>query len=88
VWDERYGIWSTEFIDDLTFDKQKRLLQFSTRKLAPMAYLQSRCTDYPYKKWKLRAIENQKALLTISTKRIKLNIEIGAGYAKLIRMDA
>jgi hypothetical protein len=21
VWDDRYGIWSTEFIDDLTFDK-------------------------------------------------------------------
>lgn len=39
VWDEKIGVWSTEFIDDLTFDKSKRLLQFNTRKLAPMAYL-------------------------------------------------
>lgn len=26
--------------------------------------------------------------MTIATKRIKLNIEIGPGYAKLVRMDA
>lgn len=46
-----------------------------------MAYLQSRCTDYPYKNWKLRCVENQKAILDIETRRgLKLTFEIGPEY--------
>lgn len=49
-----------------------------------MAYLQSRCTDYPYKKWKLRCIDEQVAILDVETKRINVTFEIGANYAMLI----
>ena len=49
-----------------------------------MAYLQSRCTDYPYNKWKLRCIEPEKAILDIETKRITVTVEIGPNYAMLI----
>lgn len=48
-----------------------------------MAFLQSRCTDYPYKSWKLRCIDNQRAILDISTKRIDLTFEIGPDYLML-----
>lgn len=49
-----------------------------------MAFLQSRCTDYPYKKWNLRCVENEKAILDIETKRINLTFEIGPDYLMLI----
>lgn len=84
VWDEKEQAWQTELIDDLTYDKTARKLEFTTRKLAQMAYLQSRCTDYPFKKWKLRCIENELAILDIETKRINLTFEIGPEYLMLI----
>jgi cancer susceptibility candidate protein 1 len=49
-----------------------------------MAYLQSRCTDYPFKRWKIRCIENEKAILDIETKRVSLSFEIGPEYLMLI----
>jgi hypothetical protein len=68
----------------LFYDRTARKLEFTTRKLAQMAYLQPRCTDYPYKKWKLRAVENEKAILDIETKRVTMTFEIGPDYLMLI----
>ena len=84
VWDDKEQQWQTELIDDLFYDRTARKLEFTTRKLAQMAYLQSRCTDYPYKRWKLRCIENERALLDIETKRVGLTFEIGPDYLMLI----
>ena len=41
-----------------------------------MALLQSRCTDYPYKNWWFRCVAEEKAILTIWTKRIELTFEV------------
>jgi cancer susceptibility candidate protein 1 len=88
VWDEKEKVWnSIDQIDDLLYDKSAKRLEFTTRKLAQLAYLQSRVTDYPYKKWKLRSVgtfENPIALLDIETKRITLTFEIGPEYLMLI----
>lgn len=85
VWDEKSRSWSTAEIDDLQLDKTSRKLEFTTKKLAQMAFLQSRCTDYPYKRWKLRCVENQKAILDIETRRgLPLTFEIGEEYLKLL----
>lgn len=40
VWDEVENQWDFEPIDELEYHKNERRLEFSTRKLAPMAYLQ------------------------------------------------
>ena len=89
VWDENEKIWSTEEIDDLKLDTSTRVLEFTTKRLAQMAFLQSRCTDYPYRRWKLRAIENQKAILDIETKRgLQLTFEIGPEYLKFVVEDS
>ena len=69
VWDENEKVWSTEEIDDIKLDTTTRSLEFTTKRLAQMAYLQSRCTDYPYRRWKLRAVDNQRAILDIETRR-------------------
>lgn len=66
VWDEEEECWSTDYISgDLEFNKQSRMIEFGTTKFAPIALLQSRCTDYPYENWSLRCIENDVAILTL-----------------------
>lgn len=87
VWDAENRCWNTDSIEDLTFDREKRWLDFSTRHFAPIAYLQPKITDYPYDSWYIRSTENQKGLLTLVTKRnIKLEIEIHPLYVCLIEM--
>jgi hypothetical protein len=39
VWDSEKQEWSTDYIEDLARDMQKRQLEFNTRKFAPIAYL-------------------------------------------------
>lgn len=85
VWDEKEKVWSTAEIDEIQLDKSSHRLDFATKKLAQMAFLQSRCTDYPYRRWKLRCVENQKALLDIETRRgLQLVFEIGPEYLMLL----
>ena len=49
-----------------------------------MALLLPRCTEYPYKSWKLRCVDEEKAIMDIETKRLSLSFEIGPNYAMLI----
>ena len=86
VWDEEQQQWSTDYIDELTYKKNERELHFSTRKFAPIAYLQSKTCDFPYDSWYLRCIASQVALLSIKTKRIEVNIEIHPLFVKLVDM--
>ena len=59
------------------YDRLAKKLEFVTKKLAPMAYIQPRCTDFPYRSWKIRCVENEVAILDIETLRINLTFEIG-----------
>lgn len=52
-----------------------------------MALLQSRCMDYPYKDWRLRCVSEDKAVLDLWTKRVKLVFEIAPLTIKLIDCD-
>ena len=55
VWDEDTETWSEALIDEApTYDPEKRLLTFELKRFAPIAYLQHRCTDYPYDSWYMR----------------------------------
>jgi hypothetical protein len=76
VWDDEAETWSEALIDEApTYDPEKKMLNFELKKFAPLAYLQHRCTDYPYDSWYLRCTAPQVALLTIKTKRIVANTE-------------
>lgn len=77
IWDKEHKRWSDDDIhDEIKFSKVTKELSFSTSRFAPMAMLQSRCTDYPYKDWWLRCVSEDKAILTIWTKRLKMTFEI------------
>lgn len=89
VWDESTKSWNIKMIGgECEFKPASRQISFTTTTFAPIAMLQSRCTDYPYKDWKLRCVEDEKAYLTLETKRMELMFEIGPLYVKLIRNTA
>ena len=86
-WDNDNQIWQLDDFNDMKINKTTHQVSFQTMRLAPFAYLQNRCTDYPYESWKLRWIEPEVALLDIQGKRINLTFEIGADYVQLIERD-
>jgi hypothetical protein len=57
--------WTSDNIDEIKYDFDKKLLTFSSLRLAPLALIQDRCTDYPYASWELRCTDGQKAILDI-----------------------
>lgn len=83
-WDSKKNEWQLEDLEEVKINKTSREVSFKSMRLAPFAYLQSRCTDYPYVSWKLRCTEPGVALLDLQTKRINLTFEIGSDYASLI----
>ena len=88
IWSAEQEQWSHDHTGDVAaFNFDERTIKFTTQKFAPMAMLQSRCTDYPYQSWKLRCIENDVALLDLDTKRLKLVFEISANQLKLVKCD-
>lgn len=88
IWDQNQEQWTHEHTGEVAaFNFAERRILFTTLKFAPMAMLQSRCTDYPYQSWKLRCIENTTALLDLQTKRLNLCFEISPLQLKLIKCD-
>jgi cancer susceptibility candidate protein 1 len=71
-------------VDEVKFDKVRRIVEYRTTKLAPMAYVVDRCIDYPYKSWYLRCVGENKALLDLVTKRTTFVFEIVPGQVRLI----
>ena len=47
-----------------------------TTRLAPLAFIQPRCIDYPYQSWKIRSNSESTVLLDLVTKRVKLQFLI------------
>jgi cancer susceptibility candidate protein 1 len=87
VWDEALGSYSVDYVEGLEFDRVKREMEFSTRKFGSIAYLQPKTLDLPFDSWYLRCVGQEKALLTIKTKRINVNFEIGPLYVKIVEME-
>jgi len=53
-WNEEAKEWQLENLEEVKINKTTREVSFKTLQLAPFAYLQPRCTDFPYASWKLR----------------------------------
>ena len=88
IWDADKDEWSHEHTGEVAaFSFHERKIHFSTLKFAPMAMLQSRCTDFPYRNWKLRCVDHDVALLDLETERLNMVFEISALQLKLIECD-
>ena len=58
-WDKENNCWSPDLIEEsFELDIPDKKIDFQTKRLAPIALLIPRCTDYPYKSWKLRCVED------------------------------
>ena len=86
IWDESNQIWSTDYVEGLSYEKETRELKFTRKMFAPLAFLQSKTADFPYDSWYIRQIDNQVGLLTVKTKRIILNFEIHPLFVKLVHV--
>ena len=89
VWDEKEMEWNTDYIvGDTVYEPEERTVTFQSQKFAPIAMLQSRCTDYPYRHWEFRCTNDQTAILTLETKRgLHLQFEVTALAVMLIEND-
>lgn len=93
LWDETKEEWATEHIEDVKIDYDKKTLTISTLELAPMAFVQERAIDFPYKSWKIRRTSTESTfqprpdnpakydsiIVDIEGKRMPLRFEVTAG---------
>lgn len=49
----------------MRYTKEKKEIVFVTVRLAPLAFIQSRCVDFPYISWKIRCTSDNVALCDI-----------------------
>ena len=88
IWENEAGQWSHDHTGEVAaFSFRDREIKFTTLKFAPMAMLQSRCTDYPYRSWKMRCTDDITCLLDLETKRLNLQFEITPLQLKLVNCD-
>lgn len=93
LWSEENQNWSIEHIEDVKLDYDKKTLTISTLELAPLAFVQERSVDYPYKSWKIRKTSMEPTfqprpdqpkkfdsiIVDIEGKRMPLRFEVSAG---------
>lgn len=76
--------WQSDLIDDVRFTKEKKEIVFVTVRLAPIAFIQTRCIDFPYHSWKMRCINEETAICDIQTRRIRLKFQIKSQFCQLL----
>lgn len=93
LWDFATKTWSTEHVEDIKFDFDRKVQTVSALTLAPLAFSQERAIDFPYKSWKIRRTSitptfqpNKKLdlkydtiVIDIEGKRMSLRFEVTAG---------
>lgn len=50
--------WSQDNIEEVKLDIETKVINFQTIRIAPIAYIQDRTIDYPYKGFKIRSISS------------------------------
>lgn len=68
--------WSDDGITEQGFDTVSRVLTIYIIKLAPLAIVQPRFLDFPYKSWSLEPVGSHIAVLTLHTPRFIVKIEV------------
>lgn len=59
------------------------MLAFNAYRLSPFAYVQDKCSDFPYVSWKIRCVKTDTAYIDIQGKRDTFKFEITPGYVML-----
>mmetsp|Transcript_9273 Transcript_9273/g.9272 ORF Transcript_9273/g.9272 Transcript_9273/m.9272 type:complete len:424 (+) Transcript_9273:342-1613(+) len=83
-WDSTTLSWSNNEIADLNFDAVSKTIAFKIKKLAPLAVVIPRITDYPYSYFYLRAVSDDKVLLDVTGKRMPFSFIITPGNLEFV----
>jgi hypothetical protein len=82
------GRWVDTFISETPiFDhlkKGEKSLRFNVSKQGPIAYVQPRCFDFPFKSFELRSRNREEVLLTLVGQRETFEFKITSGHVYLL----
>lgn len=76
--------WAILPAETIKYDAVGKSLEFQVSRPGSVAYVQDRCTDYPYQSWELRSVAPDRVLLDLKGKREQFTIEIGVNYARMV----
>lgn len=76
--------WAILPAETIKYDAVGKSLEFQVSRPGSVAYVQDRCTDYPYVSWELRSVAKNKIQLDLKGKREEFKIEIGENYARMV----
>ena len=68
--------WSDDGVTDQGYDSHTRLLTVHVIRLAPIAVVQPRFVDFPYRSWSVEPTGDHVAVFTLATQRFKVCIEV------------
>ena len=76
--------WRKDNITDVQFDGETRQISFLTTHISPVAFVQPRFLDLPWRHWMLQATGLNTCHLTLESSYLKMDIEIKGGRARLV----
>ena len=83
-WDQASSIWTDTDISDVSIDRESKIVSFKTKKLAPMALLLPRISDYPYSYFFIRSVSDTEALIDLTGPRLSYKFRITPGCLEFI----
>ncbi|CAM6047161.1 unnamed protein product [Sphagnum compactum] len=84
-WDAEEQCWQTTGITDIVRNGHTHKLTFTTIHAKPLAIIQSRVRQLPYKAWTISPTSSCTALLTLHTPVLDISLDIGEGWCKLLQ---
>lgn len=86
-WDHKAKKWSTEGISNVQFNDKTREITCETIVFSPIAVVQSKSLDIPYRAWSLTPTGHNEAMLSIEMKTHTLKILLSELTAKLVQPE-
>mmetsp|Transcript_24916 Transcript_24916/g.41043 ORF Transcript_24916/g.41043 Transcript_24916/m.41043 type:complete len:634 (-) Transcript_24916:150-2051(-) len=83
-WDADDKCWREEFISDVQYVPETRMVSFTTILLGHLALVQCRQLDLPFVSWRLHCTAKNQALLSLDTHTCQIQIQITEAGCALI----
>jgi hypothetical protein len=68
-------------------DSTTKSFEFQVGRPGSVAYVQDRCTDFPYASWEMRSVKKDTVLVDLKGKRETFRIEISPNAARLVTKE-
>ncbi|XP_070266638.1 dynein axonemal intermediate chain 7 isoform X3 [Myotis yumanensis] len=79
--------WKTDGISNVVYKSEERIITFNLDTLGPVTLIQDAHINMPYQSWELRPLDENKALLTVTTVFAEIQIQIKEGLCMLASLN-